>query len=128
MTRSENCLRLTSSQGHPVRSEAWNRSCAARTALLRCRALEVCLGHHFQRLDVERLISDDLLEAAILIFKLFEPLQIATSRPPYFARQLDSVEPEMPCLRQNRGGRYTGPQLLEDANRICDSVKRDWRM
>src|ERR1700690_2521362 len=48
------------------------------------RALEVSLGHHFQRLDIEHLIGDDLLEPAILVFQLFKAAQIADFKATIF--------------------------------------------
>ena len=91
------------------------------------RALEVSLGYHFQRLDIGRLIGDDLLEAAILIFEFFESPQIADSRPPYFACQLYSVGPEMPCFRQMVAA-FTPALSSLRMPTIWDSVNRDLRM
>ena len=68
------------------RNHSWASGRSAESEPLRCTGLQVSLGHRLQRLDVECLIGDDLLQATVLIFELFNYARLSRRIPPPRAR------------------------------------------
>jgi hypothetical protein len=70
--------------GHSIETRVLSRF---EPDVLRRLVLTISCDDCLKSLDVERLLSDDLLQGAILVIKRFQPLHLADFMPPSLAFQ-----------------------------------------